>query len=64
MIPKVSNPSLPLRILITVITQDEIGTKMQTGAAVESNTQASFALGILFLSAIGLITVPTAKELK
>ena len=64
LIPKLSKPSLPLTIDITVITHEEIGTKIQTGAAVESSTHASFALDTLFLSAIGLMTVPTARELK
>ena len=63
-IPKASKPSLPFTILMTVMTQDEIGTRIQTGAAVESRTQASFALETLFLSAMGLMTVPTARELK
>ena len=62
--PKVSKPSLPFTMDITVMTHEEMGTRIHTGAAVESSTHASFARETLFLSAMGLMTVPTASELK
>jgi hypothetical protein len=49
---------------ITVITQLEMGTRIHTGAAVESRMYASCARATLFLSVIGRITVPTARLLK
>jgi hypothetical protein len=41
-----------------------MGAMIQTGAAVESIMYASFSLEIWFLSAIGLMIVPTVRQLK
>jgi hypothetical protein len=60
--PSIEDPSG--REELTAAAQDEIGAIMQIGAAVESIMYASFSLEILCLSVIGLITVPTVRQLK
>ncbi len=64
LIPREENPSDPFTMDMTVMTQLEMGTRIQTGAAVESRTYASCARGTPFLSVMGRMTVPTARLLK
>ena len=49
---------------LTAAAQLETGEIMQIGAAVASIIYASFALDIFCLSVIGLIIVPTVRQLK
>ena len=57
-------PFFPSTNPLTAAAQDEIGAKMQTGAAVASIKYASLALDMLYLSVSGFITLPTVKQLK
>ena len=57
-------PFFPSTKPLTAAAQDEIGAKMQTGAAVASIKYASLALDMLYLSVSGFITLPTVRQLK
>ena len=48
----------------TAAAHEEIGAMIQTGAAVASMMQASFARVMLYLSVTGRMTVPTVRQLK
>ena len=57
-------PSSPGTNPVTAAAHDEIGAIIHTGAAVASMRYDSFARDILCLSVIGLITLPTVRQLK
>ena len=57
-------PFVSLTSLATATAQLETGAMMQTGAAVASMMYANFSLEMRNLSVIGLITVPTVRQLN